>query len=100
VIIDYDNLPDHPVELWTAMAQLEANAVRVASEVNQAVLAPTNGVQDGQAVWVVLVPGAELAYKILLDRGAMQALAKLAFVSAELLGQMAYFNDAARGRMN
>jgi hypothetical protein len=99
-MIDYDNLPDHPAELWKAMAQLEANAVRVASESNQAVLAPTNGVQHGCSVWVVLVPGAELAYKVLLSVVLLRALSKLAFISAAFLGQMAASSGLAQKEMN
>jgi hypothetical protein len=99
-VIDYDNLPDHPAELWKAMAQLEANAVRVANEFNRAILSPTNGVQDDQAVWVVLVPGAELAYKVLLPAVALQALAKLAFISAAFLGQAAESSGRAQKEMN
>jgi hypothetical protein len=99
-MIDYDNLPDHPADLWQAMMQLEANAIRVANEFNQAVLAPTNGVQNGCAVWVVLIPGADLAYKVLLPAVALRALAKLAFISAEFLGQVAASSDRAQKEMN
>jgi hypothetical protein len=96
-MIDYDNLPDHPVDLWTVMelhdsSLIDYKLLHGASLIDYkllhgATISPTNGVQSGKAVWVVLVPGADLAYKVLLDIPSLMTLAKVAMVTVETLGR-------------
>jgi hypothetical protein len=85
-MIDYDNLPDHPGDLWTVMEQHDSSLIDY-KMLHGATISPTNGVQSGKAVWVVLIPGADLAYKVLLDTPSLMALTKVAMVTVETLGR-------------
>jgi hypothetical protein len=91
-MIDYNNLPNDPFQLWSELMKVEeiASVCDLAlSRAADAMVVPTTGHEDKCSVWVVVVPACQMAFKMRMTGDVLQAMARAAVTIYSELSQTA-----------